>query len=333
MNQELTVQRAGDTRWGSHHGTICSVINLFSSILDVLEVIEEDGACDGQRGQANDLKLLMQTFEFVFILHMMKSILGITNDLSQALQRKDQDIVNAMAYVRVSKSRLQMMRENGWEFLLGTVSLFCGRHDIDIPNMEDLFVVRGRSRRNTEEMTNLHHYRFELLNTVIDSQLVELNDRFNEVNTELLLCMTCLDPKNSFSSFDLQKLLRFATFYPSDFSPVDIMTLEDQLQNYVIDVRSDDQFCNLKGISELAQKMVTNDKHIGYPLVYLLIKLALLLPVAMATVERAFSAMKIIKNALRNRMGDELLNDCLVKYIEQDIFNKVEIEDVLQYFQ
>ena len=60
-------------------------------------------------------------------------------------------------------------------------------------------------------------------------------------------------------------------------------------------------------------------KYKTYPLVYLLVKLALTLPVATATVERSFSAMKYIKNELRNRMGDQLMNDCLVVYIEKDV--------------
>ena len=43
----------------------------------------------------------------------MKTILGIKNDLSQALQRKDQDIVNAMALVKITKQQLQRMRDDG----------------------------------------------------------------------------------------------------------------------------------------------------------------------------------------------------------------------------
>jgi hypothetical protein len=42
--------------------------------------------------------------------------------------------------------------------------------------------------------------------------------------------------------------------------------------------------------------------HIVFPLVYHIIELALLLPVVSAIVERAFSAMKIIKTELRNKM-------------------------------
>ena len=46
-------------------------------------------------------------------------------------------------------------------------------------------------------------------------------------------------------------------------------------------------------------------KHDTYPLVYLLMKLVLTLPVAIVIVERSFSAMKYIKNELCNRMGDQ----------------------------
>ena len=87
----------------------------------------------------------------------MRSILGITNELSQALQRKDQHIVNAMTLVQVSKQRLQMMRESGWSCFLDDVTSFCEKHEIVVPHMDDIFKARGRSRR-TKEKTNLHHY-------------------------------------------------------------------------------------------------------------------------------------------------------------------------------
>ena len=55
----------------------------------------------------------------------------------------------------------------------------------------------------------------------------------------------------------------------------------------------------------LTQILVQTKKDIVYPLVYLFVKLALILPVATASVERVFSVMKIIKSLLRNCMGDE----------------------------
>ena len=62
-------------------------------------------------------------------------------------------------------------------------------------------------------------------------------------------------------------------------------------------------------------------------------KLALTLPIAIATVERNFSAMKYIKNELRNRMGDQWMNDCLIVYIEKDVTYSIDNETNMQRFQ
>ncbi|XP_026420678.1 uncharacterized protein LOC113316747 [Papaver somniferum] len=144
-------------------------------------------------------------------------------------------------------------------------------------------------------------------------QLLELNNRFNEMNTELLLSVACLSSIDSFSAFDKEKLIRFARFYARYFSPTQLVLLEYQLLNYIVDVRSSNEFLDLKGIADLAVKMVETKKDIAYPLVYFLLTLALLLPVATATVERVFSAMKIVKNRLRNRMGDEWMNEVHIR--------------------
>ena len=74
-------------------------------------------------------------------------------------------------------------------------------------------------------------------------------------------------------------------------------------------------------------------KNVSYPLVYLLVTLALTLLVATTTVERAFSTLNIIKNRLRNQIGDQWMNDCLVTYIKKDIFKTIKCEEIMQRFQ
>jgi Domain of unknown function (DUF4371)/hAT family C-terminal dimerisation region len=70
-------------------------------------------------------------------------------------------------------------------------------------------------------------------------------------------------------------------------------------------------------------------RHLCFSLVYRLIELALILPVATTTIERAFSAMNIIKIKLRNKMGDEWMNDNMVCYIEREIFITIDDERIL----
>ncbi|KAM5577134.1 hypothetical protein ABKV19_007803 [Rosa sericea] len=335
LNQETTVKRPGDTRWGSHYGTLLSIISMFSSTIKVIEMIIEDGTYPDQRGEGNLLLAQMQSFDFIFCLFLMRQVLGVTNDLSQALQKNDQDIVNAMDLVKACKQQLQTMREDEceWDNFLDKVYSFCGKHGIRIPNMDDVFVAQGKSQRRAEKITNLHHYRVEVFYTVIDRQLSDLNDRFNEVNSELLVCVASLSPDNLFSAFDKQKLLRLAKFYPRDFSERDVLSLEDKLDIYLNEMRSNSEFSQLKGIGSLAKKLVETRKHKTHASVYKLLTLALVLPVATASVERVFSAMNIVKNPLRNRMGDQWMNDSLLVYIEKDIFNSIGNDAIMQRFQ
>lgn len=223
----------------------------------------------------------------------MRKILEFTNDLSQALQRKDQDIINAITLVNISKQRLQKTRDSGWTSLLLEVSSFCENNNINIPKMDDVFMDKRRSRRNSQNITNLHHYQLQSFYTIVDMQLQELNNRFTETNSKLLLCVACLNPADSFAAFDKEKLIELAQFYPSEFSMVQIVILEDQLDTYIFDMRSDIRFLELKSIGDLAKSLVATRKNIVYPLVYLLVKLALILPVATASIQRIFSAMNL----------------------------------------
>ena len=94
----------------------------------------------------------------------MVDILGITNDLNITLQKKDQNIVNAMHQVRSSKARLIQMRNEGWELLSNDVTLFCEKCEIDILNMEDPY-YNGTSRRKGSQVRNYKVvYFFKFLN-------------------------------------------------------------------------------------------------------------------------------------------------------------------------
>ena len=143
-------------------------------------------------------------------------------------------------------------------------------------------------------------------------QLQELNNHFSEVNTDLLRCMACLNPSNLFVTFDKEKLICLAKFYQFYFLMKYILALSSQLHNYIFYIRNNDLFLEFQGVGELIEKLVKTGKYETYLLVYLLVKLVLTLPVAIAIIERSFSAMKYIKNELRNRMGDQWMNDCLV---------------------
>jgi len=161
----------------------------------------------------------------------------------------------------------------------------------------------------------------------------ELNSRFTEASTDLLLGLSCLSSADSFASFDKDKILRMARLYPDDFDDLGIEALGFELDTYIDNMRDDERFSDLNGHGELSTRMIKKKKHLSFPHVYLLLKLALILPVSTATVERVFSSMKYIKTNLRNRISYEFLNDTVITYFEDDLFKSISTDDILHRFQ
>nr|KAJ0194522.1 hypothetical protein LSAT_V11C800414790 [Lactuca sativa] len=67
------------------------------------------------------------------------------------------------------------------------------------------------------QVDNLHHYQVDVFKTVNDMYLQESNHRFNEVNTNLLLCIAYLCQGESFKAFDLHKIMEKTTLYSEEF--------------------------------------------------------------------------------------------------------------------
>ncbi|KAL6634436.1 hypothetical protein ACP70R_027107 [Stipagrostis hirtigluma subsp. patula] len=231
------------------------------------------------------------------------------------------------------KERLQDMRENGWESLLTRVKSFCDKNEIKVPKMDKEINARGTSARRKQKVTNKHYYHVEIFLAAIDSILSEMNHRFNEVSSELLVCMASLNPRNSFSNFDVDKLVRLAEIYAEDFMVGDLFLLRSQLHSFIGNVRRSQEFLGCRDLATVAEIMVKTGKHNSYGLVYRLIELTLILPVATASVERVFSAMSLIKTDLRNKMGDEWLNALMICYTEKEIFRSLSNEKIIERFE
>jgi hypothetical protein len=71
------------------------------------------------------------------------------------------------------------------------------------------------------------------------------------------------------------------------------LRLEIQLDNYIDDMRREGIFQGINNLVDLSVKLVKTNRHNVYDLVYLLLKLVLILPVATISVERAFSMMNL----------------------------------------
>ncbi|XP_047312537.1 uncharacterized protein LOC124915834 [Impatiens glandulifera] len=161
-NQIGNLLRPGKTRWSSNFDSLCSMVYMYAFVITVLENMVDEGS-----------------FDFIFILHLMQKIMGLTNLLCRALQERSLDILNAMDHVSNTKTLSHALREQGFDILLSYVEEVCEKYDIKIPRMEARYKSsRSRSSQQKDSITVKHHYQFDVFVAAIDFQIEELNSRF-----------------------------------------------------------------------------------------------------------------------------------------------------------
>jgi hypothetical protein len=145
--------------------------------------------------------------------------------------------------------------------------------------------------------------------------------------------MSSFNPVDSFVAYDQEKLVKLAHFYPKDFSKLELLKLPCQLGMFVADMRRDERFRKVKNIADLYVMLVKTKNNLTHDMVYKLLKLVLILLVATPSAKRVFSSMNYVKNKLRNKMGEQFLNDCLVTFLESGFFLQVQDHDIIACFQ
>ena len=56
---------------------------------------------------------------------------------------------------------------------------------------------------------------------------------------QLLVCISVLNLRNSFASYNKEQLINLAKFYLKGFLSIDLTDLSFQLDKFIIDIRSD----------------------------------------------------------------------------------------------
>ncbi|XP_073025223.1 uncharacterized protein [Primulina eburnea] len=111
-NQIRNLLRTGKTRWSSNFDSFCSMIDMYNSVITVLENMLNDGASNSIRDNVDN-----------------KSAFS-------SIAREISGYFSVMDYVSMTKNLLRTFREEGFDLLLRHVKEVCVKYDIEIPHME-----------------------------------------------------------------------------------------------------------------------------------------------------------------------------------------------------
>ena len=73
-------------------------------------------------------------------------------------------------------------------------------------------------------------------------------------------------------------------------------------------------------------------RHDCFPNASIAYRVLFIIPVTVASAERSFSKLKLLKSYLRSTMTQERLNDLAMIALESDMLEKIDYERIVEYF-
>lgn len=110
-HSDLT-DRLSRSQWERSHDTLDLTVEVLEAVMLSLNDIKENHEIQAERTQAGDFLLILQNFEFILTLVIMKNVLGPTKSLSRNFQGQPLDVYQAVNSLSEVLSSLSDMKTN-----------------------------------------------------------------------------------------------------------------------------------------------------------------------------------------------------------------------------
>lgn len=333
----LTLKPLCTTRWESRIEALkplmCSLGNIYDALVEIGNDKDKDGIT---RNNANSLSLKIIQFEFICSLIIWYNILDRINIFSKYLQSPAICLTTAVNMLEGTKQFLTDLRNDekfqGFIFQAKEIAL---KLDVS-PNFPDaprrpsrkpqLFSYEGRDEiiSNPEQKFKVEFY-FQILDQAIQSvserfdQISEHNYIFKFLHNISVVSLNASDLLNNCLS--LEKHLTFNS--NSDIVGLDLLDEIKIFQSIISGTLSPIESLNFIFEKKLDPIL---------PNLVVAIRILLTIPVTVASGERSFSKLKIIKNYLRSTIGQERLVDLARISIESEFLSNLDYSDLIDDF-
>jgi hypothetical protein len=210
---------------------------------------------------------------------------------------------------------------------------------IEIPGQfPEEYQVRKRQKKThfsyeNRDETPLHNpekkFEVEFFHTIIDTAINSLRERFDVLNHHCLNFgfLYNINLLKNWEHETLNHCKDLAILLSAkETSDIDAVELFEELKIFC-------QLTEPNSSPNINLELIYNKKlQEIYPNITISLRIVLTIPVTVASAERSFSELKLIKNHLRSTMSNERLTGLALLSIESDLAQELDLEDIVQDF-
>ncbi|XDV34378.1 hypothetical protein PO909_004542 [Leuciscus waleckii] len=329
----LTVKSWSDVRWESRLKSVTAARSQIKEIRNALIEARQTVNDSVAKIEAQALAEEVASFRFLICSVVWCEILTTTNQVNKLLQTSSMQLDIAVRLIDNAKTSLSRYRHSGFAEAVSTAKELCEAMNIE-PELKEKR-LRNTKRQFAYETADepfsdaLKILEVTFFNSVVDSALMSLQGRFETMTQVRDKFGVLLDFSrvHGMSKEDLQKKC------------IEVQkTLTEEGNSDIDGLEMVQEIINLPQLSpqttalELLTFLHENCLQEVYPNLWVALRVALTLPVTVASAERSFSKLKLIKTYLRSTMGQERLSGLAVISINGEVAQKLSYDDLISDF-
>ncbi|KAF5797875.1 putative transcription factor and/or regulators TTF-type(Zn) family [Helianthus annuus] len=329
---KLTLKPLSQTRWESRVESVKAIRYQAPQIKKALMKLYSDDDAKVLSEAKSLADFEFNKFEFLLGIVIWYEILCAINRVSKSLQEKDMCIDSAIKKLDGLLCYFENYRENGFENAIIDAKEIALEMDVE-PMFREKRIIH-RNRRFDENVANettktpIELFKTDYFLYIVDQAISSIKTRFDQF-------------KMFESIFGFLFSIKKLKLLDDNTLKQHCINLENSLKHDTsIDIDGLDLFEELKVLRHIIHLECETPINIlnyinsfnSFSNAYIAYRIMLTIPVTVASAERSFSKLKLLKNYLRSTMSQERLNGLATLSIENDLLEDTDYENFIKKF-
>lgn len=335
----LTLKPLSETRWSSRIDAITPLRYQLGEVYDALYSIFSGVSFDNNtKHMAESLANKLKSYRFICTLVLWYNVLFRVNTVSKTLQTKDFNISEACTQMNNLLKFFNSYRsDKGFGDVLVDASELAKSLDVE-PTLKTNNVFRPRRvkkqfnyENDDEPITDGERdFKINIFFSTLDIVIRSIGERFDLLSSHSdhfqFLWDICkfsdLPEKEQLNCcLQLEGVLTDKNRNERDINGTELFHELQFLKNL-----------NLQTPTQMLNYIIKNNLTHSVPNASVALRILLTMPVSVASAERTFSKLKLIKNYLRSSMGQQRLDNLAIISIESDLLDNINMTELISEF-
>ena len=337
---QLSIKSLSATRWESRINCIVPLRFYLPDVLDALEKLQHHCIQKQDGKTANEVQSLIDavlSWKFILSLVIWHDILFQVNKASKLMQTCGISIDVVKTEIHATQSFLKNYRQSGY-----SSAVTSAREIAEDLGVESVFVQKRKRKKkrifdyeSKEQCTEASKESESLFKTnfflqLVDRAIASLKDGFEQMHSVAEIFNFLFSQESLLKACDDNTLLDECISFNNTMGDIDPFELKNELKRFVNVIKTHRD--SLKTTRDFLDYICKKGLLEVYPNLFIALRVVMTCPISVASAERSFSTLKLIKTFHRSTIMDDRLSSLAILSVENACVRSLDYNGIIDAF-